>query len=411
MTKPSANAPLMSTMPRWMHWLAWLLTAGLIAGCTHRPVPLANDAYVWQRQWTPAVTRSVQDNGGSVRAWRVLAGEMDGQGQWRVFLPDWRTLATSGKPVVAVVRIEGQLQQWNEATLLADVQAVLALWRTRGLTFAGVEIDHDCATSRLPAYAHFLGALRPTLRSGEQLSITALPTWLQSTELDAVLVQADEAVLQVHAVQSPRAGLFNPASALDWLAAFAQHTRKPWRVALPAYGTRVSWDEQGRVVTIESERPTLVGAQASSELFADPRALQRFVATLEAKTPQGLAGIVWFRLPTADDARAWSAASWRAVLDRTPLTMSLAAMATSTDDPLRYDVQLVNEGDADVPLPALVHIDGACAAADGINGYALQRGEHGVYLQRLRVGVLRAGRQLTVGWLRCDNAPALRVES
>lgn len=391
--------------------LAWLLLACGLASCAHPSAPLANDAYVWQRQWTPALVRSLADNGSSVRAWRVLAGEMDGQGHWRTFTPDWRALKASGRPVMAVLRIEGQLRQWDEATLLADATSVLAPWRAQQLAFAGIEIDHDCATSRLPDYAHFLRALRPSLLASEQLSVTALPTWLDSSDIDAVLAQADEAVLQVHAVQSPRAGLFNPERARLWMTAFARHTRKPWRVALPAYGTRVSWDEQGRVSTIESERPTLVGGGGASELFADPRAMQAFVSGLDANAPEGLSGIVWFRLPTGEDERAWSIASWRAVLARERLQTSLKVTAERTDDPQRYDVQVLNAGNADVPLPPLLRIDGRCEAADGINGYILQRGSSGLYLQRARVGVLRAGRQSTVGWVRCDVAPVLRAES
>jgi hypothetical protein len=402
---------LIPLLSRWIGRLAWLLAAAAVAACTGRSTPLANDAYVWQRQWTPALVRAVAEDGSSVRAWRVLAGEMDGQGRWRMFTPDWNALAASGKPVVAVVRIEGQLQQWDEATLLADVQAVLAVWRQQKVVLAGVELDHDCATSRLPAYTHFLQALRPSLLPGERLSMTALPTWLDSPHLDALLAQADEAVLQVHAVQSPRAGLFNPDTARSWLSAFARHTRKPWRVALPAYGTRVSWDDQGRVSAIESERPMLVGAEGASELFADPRVMQRFVSALESDAPDGLAGIVWFRLPTGEDARAWSAASWRAVLGRTPLKSSLTAMASGTDDPHRYDVRLVNEGDADLSLPPLVRIEGSCMAADGVNGYSLQRSGGRLYLQRTRVGVLRAERQLAVGWVRCEAAPVLHIES
>lgn len=389
----------------------WLLATALLVACANKPQPLPNDAYIWQRQWTPALRRAVAQSEPGVRAWRVLAAEMDVRGQWRTFTPDWRALAASGKPVVAVVRIEGQLQQWDEHVLLTDVQAVLAQWRAQSLPFAGVEIDHDCATSRLPDYAHFLQSLRPTLLSGERLSITALPTWLDSGELNALIAQADEAVLQVHAVQSPRAGLFDPQRARSWLSLFAGHTDKPWRVALPAYGTRVSWNEQGGVSAIESERPSLIGSDGSSELFADPRVMQTFVAGMEADAPRGLAGIVWFRLPTGEDERAWSAASWHAVLGRVPLQARLQVSADRTDDPQRYDVRLSNTGSADLSLPALVRIEGACPAADGIEGYRLQRGASGLYLQRSRSGVLRAGRQLSIGWLRCDAPPVLREQS
>lgn len=407
---PEANARLIVPIPT-IRWLLSLCVMALLAGCAGKPVSLSNDAYIWQRQWTPALVEAVAGDEPSLRAWRVLAAEMDGQGQWRVFRPDWRTLAASKKPVIAVVRIEGQLRQWDETSLLADVQAVLVQWRAQGLSFAGIEIDHDCATSQLPQYAHFLQALRPALSHHERLSVTALPTWLDSSDLNAVLAQADEAVLQVHAVQSPRAGLFNPDRARAWLTDFAKHTNKPWRVAMPAYGTRVSWDDQGRVSAIESERPTLIGGDGASELIVDPRIMQTFVSTLETDAPRGLAGIVWFRLPTSDDERAWSEASWHAVLARVPLQAKLELMAADTNDPKRYDVRLRNAGSADLPLPALLRIEGACTAADGIRGYRLQNSGAGLYLERSSTGVLRSGRQLTVGWLRCASRPVVHAPS
>ena len=44
----------------------------------------------------------------------------------------------------------------------------------------GVEIDYDCPTSKLPAYARFLVELRSRLARRMALSITALPTWMNS---------------------------------------------------------------------------------------------------------------------------------------------------------------------------------------------------------------------------------------
>ncbi len=394
--------------------LPWLLLGFAVlwlAGCHARHAPLGNQAYVWQRQWTPALAQAVQKNVDVVHGWRVLAAEVDVQGQWRVFTPDWNVFASTGEPVVAVVRIEGQLPQWDEAVLRAHVQDVVTAWRAHGLSFAGIEIDHDGATARLPAYTHFLAALRPLLHSGERLSITALPTWLDSAELDKLLAQVDEAVLQVHAVQSPRAGLFNPEQARAWLASFARRMHKPWRVALPAYGTRVSWDAQGRIAAIESERPTLVHGDDASELFADPSVMQAFVASLDANPPRGLAGIVWFRLPTDDDMRAWSAATWRAVLARTPLKVSLLAQVGGRREAPLHDLLLLNAGNADVPLPSLVRLDTACKLADGINGFALQRTSQGMFLLRTQAGLLRAGQQLRIGWLRCQGPAAMHIDA
>ena len=404
------SSPIAHTV-RILCCLAAGLAVALAVGCSRRPVALSNEAYVWQRQWTPALTDAIQASNDVVQSWRVLAAEVDVHGQWHVMRPDWATLAASGKPVVAVVRIEGQLVQWDEAALLTDVQSALVEWRQHGLRLVGVEIDHDCATQRLPVYTHFLAALRSMLEHGLRLSITALPTWLGSDNLDPLLAQADEAVLQVHAVQSPRAGLFDPRQAHAWMDAFARRTHKPWRVALPAYGTRVSWDEQGRVAAIESERPTLVNGADANELFADPVAMQGFEAGLEADAPPGLTGIVWFRVPTDDDTRAWSMASWRAVLAHEPLRVSLLAQVRAARQAPMRDLVLINAGNADVPLPALVRLEAGCAVADGANGYTLQHTEHGLFLQRAKGGLLRAGRQLGIGWLRCSGVAALHIES
>ncbi|RDJ00667.1 DUF3142 domain-containing protein [Dyella solisilvae] len=388
-----------------------MLALLLAWGCSSRHEALANDAYVWQVQWTPALDDAIRASNDVVRDWRVLAAEVDERGQWRLMRPDWGVLAASGKPLVAVVRIEDQPAQWDEHGLLAGVQSLLADWRQHELSLVGVEIDYDCAASRLPAYAHFLAALRPLLGTGMELSITALPTWMDSAELDHVLALVDEPVLQVHAVQSPGVGLFEPRQVHTWISEFARRVHKPWRVALPAYGARVAWSTEGQTDAVGSEQPAPIGGAAAHELFADPLAMQGFVAGLQADAPSGLAGIVWSRLPTDDDARAWSMATWRAVLAHEPLRMSLLAQVRNARRSSLRDLVLINTGNADVPLPALIRLEAHCSVADGANGYELERTEQGLFLQRAQGGLLRAGRQLGIGWLRCDGTAALHIES
>src|SRR6185369_6869028 len=142
-------------------------------------------------------------------AWRVLAAQSDERGHLRPTAVEWTALENNGRPVILVVRIDGQLAQWDEEVLLDDLRAVLSWWRQNRVPVAGVEIDHDCGTARLSAYARFLAELRTRIEDGVPLSITALPAWLSAPNLDTVLAQADEVVLQVHAVQSPRGGLFD----------------------------------------------------------------------------------------------------------------------------------------------------------------------------------------------------------
>ncbi|MDA4569495.1 DUF3142 domain-containing protein, partial [Escherichia coli] len=70
----------------------------------------------------------------------------------------------------------------------------------------------------------FLTALKNRLEPGTPLSITALPTWLNSPDLDALLKVPDESVLQVHAVLNPTQGLFDAKRAQAWISAFAGRT-------------------------------------------------------------------------------------------------------------------------------------------------------------------------------------------
>ena len=124
---------------------------------------------------------------------------------------------------------------------------------------AGLEIDYDCPTSKLAGYARFLAALRQRLAPDLALSITALPTWMSSSALERVAAEVSEIVLQVHAVDDPRHGLFDPAQAERWVRAFGRRTAQPFRVALPAYDVRVTWRTDSR--STRSSKPWMLSAR------------------------------------------------------------------------------------------------------------------------------------------------------
>lgn len=340
-----------------------------------------------------------------VGGWRVLAAERTAQHQWKIVNPDWQALKSTPHAIVMVVRLDGQTDS-PDAAAQARIGDLLARWKHQGVPVAGVEIDYDCPTSQLPAYRHFLTGLRQSLDRDTTLSITALPTWLNSPDLDKLLAVADESVLQVHAVMNPRQGLFDAERAQAWLKAYAKQTSHPWRVALPSYGTRVSWDDNGRISAVESERPLLASGNAAQELSASPAVVSAFLARLDKNPAPGLVGVVWFRLPTEDDLRNWSLPTWQAVLARQPLTTAMTVEAQPNAQAGLHDFTLRNNGNADSALPLIVRIDAAsaCDAADGINGYALETDAQGKYLRRTRDGLLRAGYQRNIGWARCGQA-------
>ena len=83
---------------------------------------------------------------------------------------------------------------------------------------------------------------------------------------------------------------------------YAAVTPKPFRVALPAYGMALlGFDAQGAQVESES---SLRVAGNGRELTVAPQQIADFLQTLAQQTPPRLRGIIWFRLPLADDRRA-----------------------------------------------------------------------------------------------------------
>jgi hypothetical protein len=386
-------------MSAWPQALILLLTlCGLTAAAPPQRFPILHDAYIWQRQWTPAVVASARASTGLIRDWRVLAAETDHTGRLRRTNVDWDSLAATGKPIVAVIRIDGQLHMSDTEALRAEVQAVLGAIL---VAIAGVEIDHDAATARLAAYARFLAALRAQLAPTMPLSITALPTWMGARDLPAVLAIVDEAVLQVHMVSDPRAGLVDARMALDWIGRWARQSPTPFRVALPSYGVRVHWNRDGTYRSVEAEAPLLDGGEAV-ELWAQPRDIARLLRHLAVDRPPGMTGVVWFRLPTEQDRRAWSLATWHAVIRGAPLDARIGWRIERTEIPGANHLVLANLGAADAELPRQVRLPEGCELADGANGYGLVRDGTRTFFERHGGGnILRSGESRIVGWMRC----------
>ncbi len=379
---------------------AFVLFSG--ANVSRRALP--QDAYIWQRKWTPALRVALKQSSDLVDAWRVLAAYSDEGGRLLPVAVDWQALKSSGRPVIAVVRINGQLAQYNDDQLLGDLDGRLSEWRQMRAPIAGLEIDHDCGVARLATYAQFLSRVRSHLDPTIPLSITALPAWMSSPELDAVFAPANEVVLQVHMVQSPHAGLFNAGRARRWIQELARRTDKPFRVALPAYGVRVTWRGDGNMLAVESEEPLLAGGYSASEMVVSPEAVSAFLRELERDPPASLTGIVWFRLPGAGDVRAWSPETWRAVVLGKPLNPRVEAIVEKSTIPGMNNIVLINQGDVDGGLPQRIDLPSSCTIADGINGYTLAQSETGLSIERQQDGLLPGHQRRLIGWMRCTPA-------
>jgi hypothetical protein len=345
-----------------------------LSGPAPSPVTLGHQAYVWQRTWTEDVREGVRAALPALTVLRVLALELDRRGREVVPGVDATALARAGRPVVAVARVEGA--RLPAELSLARLDDIVRAWREAGVPVIGLEIDHDCATAALGDYARWLERLRRE-RPGERWSVTALPTWAsQPGELVRLAATVDEIVVQVHAIRAPE--IFDAAQARRWLERFA--------LAAPGVSLRVALPTYRAFVAGEARRP-------------DPVAVASLLRSLEQDPIPGLAGVVWFRLPSPGDESAWPAATLRAVIRGEPLGAAVAVSSRQRAAQL-YDLVLENRGSLASPLPTL-RLGGRVNAADLTHGYRPDPEDPRRWLPP--PGELRAGARAVVGWARGEE--------
>ena len=333
--------------------------------------------------------------------WRVLGLQVIGSQKIGVG-PDLPALANSAKPVRLVVRIEGARGPLAVPALWAELEPLLARWRAGGVDVVGIEIDHDCATAALDDYASWLRELRDAMPRDLKLSVTALPSWLESPALDQVLGAVDDSVLQVHAVQRPDHALFDAASARAWTLAYAARTSHPFAVALPAYSVRVDTDATGRVRAVDAEADIERSGPSGRELHADPREVAAYLREMIDEAPRRLAGFVWFRLPVQGDRRGWSKTTLAALIKDDALaadfvTEWLVQKGGATD------IWVRNAGNlGDVPPVLLLPVH--CRIADALAGYRLELAVSGLQLRPDFDIRVQPGERVRAGWMRCSGA-------
>ncbi len=359
-------------------------------------------AFIWQRHWTPELTAAIRGSSDLFTTWHVLAAEISRQSEFTAIPVDWPLIVATAQPAIPVIRIEHSLGP-DPSELIRRIGIFQA-----GLPRAArgtIEIDYDCPTARLAFYAGFLHQLRAALAPGTALTATALPTWLNASAFDHVATATDHLILQLHAIDDPRTGLFDPARARRWVNAFAARTSRPFMIALPAYGARADVAPDGTIVAVSAEMPALDG-QAGREITADPAIVAGFLKQLSRDPPDSLRGVLWFRLPLPDDQRAWSMQTLRHVIHDDAAAPHMVVRTRPGEIEGMTDILIGNDGDADGMLPDSLRLPPGCALADGVGQYA--RDSDDLAQRGTGQGLLRAGGKLLVGWMRCDGTVEAR---
>jgi hypothetical protein len=405
----------MATVRQTMRIGAFLLPLLLLSACRH-PAPAPHfpheDAlYLWQRAWTDEVRDALLEAPRHAGHIMVLAAEAGAPP-----IPvDWAALAAAQRPVTLVFRYPrlaatlDQKQQVLEDLLRADFAA-----RQGGLTPDGVQLDFDSPTRGLPEYTALLKALRPALPAGLSLSVTALPTWLDSPHFAALVASLDYYVLQVHSFERP-AHIDAPLVLCD-TARIPDYTQRasaagvPYYIAFPTHGYQVAYTPKGAfagLIAEESESLHYPPGFDTREVRADPAAIAQAVARLRATPPAWYRGNVWFRMPVASDTRNWSWPVLAAVMEGRPPTASWSAEVRHPEPGLA-EIWLASTGEDTAPLPVAVSMSippGEILAYDCVNGFSASPGESGN--ETTLRGPAPVGRDPTlIAWYRMRDAAA-----
>lgn len=359
--------------------LAWISSQAVT------PMPLRHEAYVWQRSWDDALGEAVIEAGATMSAMLCLAAEITtekDQLRTRHISVDHHALnRTQGRPV-AVVRVFPSVaaKGWSDDIRThcdETLRTIVARWSTEHPNGFELQIDFDCPESRLAEFHQQMRhwkSLFPTTR----LTFTALPTWVSKPEFPPLAREFPDYVLQVHSLHLPSqpddpTGLYDPSEIYN-AAQAASLLRIPYRLALPTYSCLVVFDEKGGVAEVYSEDlpdRLPINTLETLALDSDAHFLSKIVRDWERSRPEGLNGIVWYRLPSPQDRLNWDWNLLSRVIDGTPLFRSWSLRLEP--DPVGYQrLILQHTGTAPDNLPDHFQIRvprTTPMGADGLEGY------------------------------------------
>lgn len=411
-------------------WLAIL--AGLAPACREHPrarqpagETFSQRAYVWQRDWTPAVQEALREGRDSLAGCVVLAAEAEWRGgRPSMVRPDvnWEALRAWGRPVGVALRIAphpGPFQEDDDTIrqLCGLAQRIIAEARAHGLDLAEFQLDFDCAQKKLAGYRAWVRRLRDAV-APLRMVITTLPSWLVESEFAALVREVPGYVLQVHSVASPMGDantmICDPALARRWVAQAAR-LGHPFEIALPTYRSTVGYDAGGKLLGVSSDgvHPSWPANTRVREYAVDADALAALVKEWTEQRPAHCTGLLWYRLPVATDSNNWRWPTLRAVMaGRAPQH----AWTVRVDGHNPADLVLRNDGEAPGPWHHAVEVrwEGSSrAVAEALAGWQVKREEQrAVFSPASAQGVrLPPGGERAMGWLRLDPAVPVHAQT
>jgi hypothetical protein len=404
-------------------WIAW--PSGAPRSCG----PFPSEAYVWQRHWGPEVSAAVTRGAKRLSGLVALAAEVSFEGGHRRVARaqvDPSLLASSGTCASLALRIgacPGPFGPEDEITLFLSGLArdLVAEARQAGLTPGELQLDFDCAASRLRGYLVWVEAIRKAT-APTPVAVTVLPSWMGHEGFRELVEASPRYVLQVHSLglpQSPDGSLelCHREATLRWVEQAARYG-VPFRVALPTYGYTVGFRLDGKFVGVRAEAGGAAWPEGTMlrEVRAGSATMAGLVSGWTEDRPAALEGIIWYRLPVDGDRLNWSWTAFSAVLEGRAPRAEWKIEARRVE-PCLYEVVLRNDGEEDWLSASAVSVRWSGArllageAFGGVEWIDKSAGEVVLQIADQAVGQrVSPGEDRTIGWLRMSSEVKIDVD-
>jgi hypothetical protein len=152
-------------------------------------------------------------------------------------------------------------------------------------------------------------------------------------------------------------------------------------------------------------------------VHSDPAALAQLVRTWNMDRPATMTGVIWYRMPVAADRLNWAWPTLASVMKGAVPAPHVTVTARRAE-PCLVEVVSVNDGDADAPMPEVVHASWSgvgLVAADALGGMdVVQEGEEAVRFAAASgntLGSLRPGEERQIGWLRLARGVEVHIDA
>lgn len=386
---------------------------------------LSHDVYVWQRSWNAPVKTAVLSHGTNFGTVVALAAEVTWKNKQpqvaRPALP-YETLRAGSRRVGLALRIGPSAGPFstNDPTakaLAGLAHSIVSEARSNGIEIAELQLDFDCAESRLDGYRLWVEAVKLRI-APTALIITALPAWLRQPSFSNLVAASDGFILQVHSLERPKNfnapfTLCDPASARS-AAEKASRANVPFRVALPTYGYYVAFDQNHSFIGLAADGPSIKWPAGTRirEVRTNPEEMARLVSFWTTNQPKNMRGVIWYRLPIESEILNWRFSTLGVVMACRVPQADLRVESRSSEPELA-EIFLRNAGSADFSGNARVTVRiprGQVRSSDAVGGFDLEKTGGQSFLLRSAQLFLRAGEEREIGWLRTERKVEVELE-